>query len=100
MVFSFTFPESGEEERNLENRSLISHGSGLFCSACSETDVTSQRTIALYYKTATPNRGLTGHKFVMADAKNLHFEVQYFHLEGAKVHFSDQNRYAVAKRGE
>ena len=94
MVFSFTFPESGEDERSFENRSLISHGSRLLCSACSENDVTSQRTIALYYKTATPNVSSLEHKFVMADAKNLHFEVQYFHLEGAKVHFSDRNRYS------
>ena len=44
--------------------------------------------------------GSLEHKFVMADAKNLHFEVQYFQLEGAKVHLSDRNRYVVAKRGE
>ena len=94
MILSFTFPESGEDERSFENRSLISNDSGLFCSACSENDVTSQRTIALCYKTATPNRGALEHKSVIGDAKNLHFQVQYFHLEGAKVHFSDQNRYS------
>ena len=42
-----------------------------------------QRTIAL----------LVEHKFLMADAKNLHFQAQYFHWEGAKVHFNDRNRY-------
>ena len=42
-----------------------------------------QRTIALSLE----------HKFVMADAKNLHFQAQYFHLEGAKVHLNDRNRY-------
>ena len=45
---------------SFENRSLFFHGTGLFFSVCSENNVTSQRTIALYYKTATPNRGLTG----------------------------------------
>ena len=43
-----------------------------------------QRTIALSLE----------HKFVMADAKNLYFQAQYFHLEGAKVHFNDRNRYS------
>ena len=43
-----------------------------------------QRTIALSLE----------HKFVMADAKNLHFQAQYFHLEGANVHFNDRNRYS------
>ena len=38
--------------------------------------------------------GSMKHKFVMADAKNLHFQAQYFHLEGVKVHFNDRNRYS------
>ena len=78
MFFSFTFPELGEDERNLENRSLISHGSGLFCSACSENDVTSQRTIALIIRPQLQTVGSLEHKFVMADAKTYILKFNIF----------------------
>ena len=91
MISSFTIPESGEDERSFENRLLVGHSSGLFFSACSENDVTSQRMMArLQLQTV----GSLEHKFVMADAKNLLFHAKYFHLEGAKVHFNDRNRYS------
>ena len=91
MISSFTIPESGEDERCFENRSLFSHGSGLFFSACSENDVTSQQTVV---RPQLQTVGSLKDKFVMADAKNLLFQAQYFHLEGAKVHFNDRNRYS------